>query len=92
MDQLVDLIKLLGAPAAITAAGAYVVIRYMMQRERRCDERYARLEEKHAMFVEEKTRVVTAALIENTASNRSVSDATRELTQALTGRHRSISQ
>ena len=92
MDQFVDLIRLLGAPAAITILGAYIVIRHSMSREKRCDERYARLEERHSAFVEEKTRVVTAALIENTASNRSVSDATRELTQALTGRHRSISQ
>lgn len=92
MEQLVDLIKLLGAPAAITLAGAYLVIRHSMTREKRCDERYAKLEEKHSAFVEEKTRVVTAALIENTASNRSVSEATRELTQALTGRHRTIQQ
>ena len=90
MDQLIDLIRLLGAPAAITVLGAYFVIRHSMSREKRCDERYAKLEEKHSTFLEEKTRIVTSALIENTASNRGVQEATRELTQALTGRHRSV--
>ena len=92
MEQLLDLIKTIGGPAATVICCLFFALKWMERREHRCDERLAEIQRVHTSYVEQQTRTVTQALVENTQSNNAVSDSTRELTQALTGHHRIISK
>ena len=90
MEEFLALAKQIGTTAALIGLGSYFVIKELMRRERHCDQRHEESQRTHLNYVEQQTRTVTVALIDNTQSNKAVADATRELTQALTGKHKAI--